>query len=133
MPVITITKDESGNGTQTRSDLVRQPHGGALRPIRPGEVRNPSGKSGLFGQVQRMCRQASPDAVQRLIDLTLSNDERVALLAITKLLEWGWGSPPAYKPEQDGPRFDLDLTSLSNEELAVLKKVVVRPRVEPGR
>lgn len=29
------------------SEMVPQPHGGALKPAKPGEVRNPTGKSGV--------------------------------------------------------------------------------------
>jgi hypothetical protein len=45
-----------------------------------------------------LCREASPDAARRLIDLMNSEDERVALMAADKVLERAWGRPK--EPEQ---------------------------------
>jgi len=67
-------------------------HGnGMLRPFSPGQSGNPSGKGGHYQEVQRICRQASPAAARRIVELMGSADERVALMAAEKVLERGWG------------------------------------------
>jgi hypothetical protein len=63
-------------------------HGhGALRPFQPGQSGNASGKGGLFHETQRICREASPAAARRMVELMDSKDERVALLAAEKVME----------------------------------------------
>jgi hypothetical protein len=47
----------------------------------PGQSGNPSGHSGEYGHAVRLARQAAPYAVQRLIQLMDSDDERVAAVA----------------------------------------------------
>ena len=77
-------------------------HGkGYLRPFQPGQSGNPSGKGGLFHAAQRICREASPAAARKMVELMNSSDERVALMAADKVLERAWGKPKE-KPE-DAP------------------------------
>jgi hypothetical protein len=69
-------------------------HGkGILHPFQPGQSGNPSGKGGLFHEAQRICREASPQAARRMVELMNSDDPRVALLAADKVLERAWGKP----------------------------------------
>ena len=69
-------------------------HGnGVLRPFQPGQSGNPSGKGGLYLEAQRICREASPAAARRMVELMSSTDERVALMAADKVLERAWGKP----------------------------------------
>jgi hypothetical protein len=64
-----------------------------LHPFQPGQSGNPSGKGGLYHEAQRICREASPRAARRMVELMDSDDERVALLAADKVLERAWGKP----------------------------------------
>jgi hypothetical protein len=67
-------------------------HGkGVLHPFQPGQSGNPTGKGGLYHEAQRICREASPQAARRMVELMNSDDERVALLAADKVLERAWG------------------------------------------
>ncbi|MCW3474702.1 hypothetical protein [Limobrevibacterium gyesilva] len=71
---------------------VIPPHGrGALRPFQPGQSGNPAGKGGLYQEAQRICREATPAAARRMVELMNSKDERVALMAADKVYERAWG------------------------------------------
>ena len=67
------------NGPPPPGMIIPRHGGGLLRPIRPGETRNPGGKGGLWQVTQRFCREKSPEAATRLYELLGSADERVAL------------------------------------------------------
>lgn len=54
---------------------------------------NPSGKGALYLEAQRICREASPAAARRMVELMDSDDERVALLAAERVLDRAWGRP----------------------------------------
>src|SRR6202022_3717629 len=58
-----------------------------LIPYKKGQTGNPDGKTKQFAQCERLCREASPDAARRLIELIQSEDERVALMAANKIFE----------------------------------------------
>jgi len=64
----------------------------------PGRSGNPSGHSGEYGDAMRLARQAAPDAVRRLIELMLSEDERVAAAACNAILDRAFGKPKEYHP-----------------------------------
>lgn len=60
--------------------------------FKPGQSGNPSGNKGTdYGDVIRLAREASPRAIQRLVELMESDDERVALLASQALLDRAYG------------------------------------------
>src|ERR1700738_4736205 len=67
-----------------------------LVPFPKGKSGNPGGRTKQFAQCQRLCREASPDAARRLIELMQSEDERVALMAADKVFERAWGRPKEY-------------------------------------
>jgi hypothetical protein len=85
----------------------------------PGQSGNPSGQGGLFREVQRLAREASPGAVQRLIELaqldrvddegkllplTSDADQRVVMVASSTLIERGFGKPrDDYDPKAEEP------------------------------
>jgi hypothetical protein len=97
-----------------------------LVPYKKGQTGNPGGKTKQFAQCQRLCREASPEAARRLIELIHSEDERVALMAADKVYELAWGKPKEYDPKtEEGdrrPRFDPSL--YSHEELLQLNAVL---------
>src|SRR5271170_6968489 len=89
----------------------------------PGRSGNPSGHSGEYGEAMRLARQAAPAAVQRLIDLMRSEDERVAAVACNAILDRAFGKPTEFTlPVEDS--FD----QLSDEELRrqVVETLVAR-------
>ena len=75
-----------------------------LVPFPKGKSGNPGGRTKQFAQCQRLCREASPDAARRLIELMQSEDERVALMAADKVLERAWGRPKEYDPNAEAPK-----------------------------
>src|SRR5580658_7280870 len=83
-------------------------HGhGYLRPVRPGEVRNPTGKGGLWREAQRITREKSAEAARRLVEL-MYDDDRVALMASVKVMVWSWSKPPEYDPREDRPATEIN-------------------------
>jgi hypothetical protein len=71
-----------------------------------GQSGNPGGKRGEYYEMQRMCREASPAAAERLIEMAYLNaidetgrlaplpinaDRRIVSWAVDKLMERAWG------------------------------------------
>src|SRR5215469_4531937 len=71
------------------------------RMWKPGQSGNPTGYSGTYGEVARLARQAAPYAVQRLIQLMDSDDERVATVACNSVLDRAFGRPKPVMEEKD--------------------------------
>jgi hypothetical protein len=104
-------------------------HGnGSLRPFQPGQSGNPSGKGGLFHEAQRICREASPAAARRMVELMNSTDERVALMAAEKVLERGWGK---VKEVIDTPEDAVDMEKRRRAREWVLARLAELARPEP--
>jgi len=57
-------------GSATRAPKRALPPALAANLWQPGQSGNPSGHSGEYGEAMRLARQAAPDAVRRLIELT---------------------------------------------------------------
>jgi hypothetical protein len=108
-----------------------------LIPYKKGQTGNPGGKTKQFAQCQRLCREASPDAARRLIELIQSEDERVALMAADKIFERAWGRPKEYDPNAETvkkpPPFDPSLytTDELRQMQAVMKMIAIRQGLIP--
>jgi hypothetical protein len=72
----------------------------AKHAFRPGQSGNPGGRTPMFAEYQRLARQASLEAMRRLIELIGSSDERVALMAADKVLERAWGKPKVQEEDE---------------------------------
>jgi len=106
-----------------------------LVPFPKGKSGNPGGRTKQFAQCQRLCREASPDAARRLIELIQSEDERVSLMAADKVFERAWGKPRDYDPAQEqapkkAPPFDPKL--YTTEELRRMQEVMLMIAVRQG-
>jgi hypothetical protein len=105
-----------------------------LVPFQKGKSGNPGGRTKQFAQCQRLCREASPDAARRLIELMQSEDERVALMAADKVYERAWGKPKDYDPNQEAPKkaapFDPKL--YTTDELRRMQEVMTMIAVRQG-
>ena len=121
----------------------------------PGESGNPGGRGGLYHEVQRLAREASPSAVQRLIELaqldrvdeegkllplTSDADHRVVMMASSTLIERGFGKPrDDYDPRADEPprpKFDPALfTSAQLKQIEATSRMVeaAQAKAEKGR
>src|SRR5712671_7867735 len=106
-----------------------------LVPFPKGKSGNPGGRTKQFAQCQRLCREASPDAARRLIELIQSEDERVSLMAADKVLERAWGKPRDYDPAQEQaqkkpPPFDPKL--YTTDELRRMQEVMMMIAMRQG-
>src|SRR6266446_5084792 len=105
-----------------------------LVPFPKGKSGNPGGRTKQFAQCQRLCREASPDAARRLIELIQSEDERVALMAADKVYERAWGKPKDYDPNAESvkkpPPFDPSL--YTTDELRQMQAVMTMIAVRQG-
>ena len=73
------------SGRDARGRMTALPPALRARQWAPGESGNPGGRGGLYHEVQRLAREASPSAVQRLIELAQLDrvDEEGKLLPLT--------------------------------------------------
>src|ERR1700720_2162279 len=105
-----------------------------LVPFPKGKSGNPGGRTKQFAQCQRLCREASPDAARRLIELIQSEDERVALMAADKVYERAWGKPKDYDPNAESVKkaapFDPKL--YTTDELRRMQEVMTMIAVRQG-
>src|SRR5260370_30270798 len=72
-----------------------------LVPFPKGKSGNPGGRTKQLAQCQRLCREASPGAARRLIELIQSPDERVSLMAACKGFRPALGKPRHYDRAQE--------------------------------
>ena len=106
-------------------------HGhGRLRPFQPGQSGNPGGKQGRYHEVVRMAREASPEVMQRLIDLALDRNEdaRVSVLAAQEVLSRAYGRIRAEVKISDDGAATLDASKLTDHELEILMKLSAKGR-----
>ncbi len=100
-------------------------HGhGRLIPARKGEVRNPTGRSGRYGEVVKLAQGASIEALQVLITIALdpSEDARARIVACQEILGRAYGRIRAEVKAADGPA-TLDASKLTDRELEILWKL----------
>ena len=102
-------------------------HGkGLLQSWQPGQSGNPSGRSGLYGEVVKMAQQASPAIMHELITIALDPgvDERVRVVAANAVLERGFGRPREVSKEEQPPGMTIDFSKLPRDALEVLYRAV---------
>jgi hypothetical protein len=103
---------------------IKGRNGGTLVPFRPGE----GGRTGYhkpinLAETLTLARKASPAAMRTLIRNLDHEDGRIATMSASLVLERAWGKPREMKPEEQ-QKASIDLTSLSDAELALLMKLV---------
>ena len=76
------------------------------RPFRPGHSGNPGGRPKDENEVRNLARRHSRRALERLIELIDSVDQRVALAAAKEVLDRAYGKPK----QQDDRDHDGGLT-----------------------
>ena len=60
---------------------------------KPGQSGNPKGRPRTPHDLPAMCREHTPEAVAKLVEIMRSDDHGKALNAIQQLLDRGWGRP----------------------------------------
>lgn len=63
------------------------------RPFPPGKSGNPSGRPKAVHDFQKLAREATPAAFQRLVELSNSRNQLVAVRACELIVSWGVGRP----------------------------------------
>lgn len=110
--------------------------------FKPGQSGNPGGKSAGQKECLALAREASPNAMRKLIDLMQSCDDRVAIMAADKVLERAYGKAKEQTDEDQKPA--IDLSKCPPEALALIKaalammagtaptQTVIPPETGPG-
>ena len=88
-------------GSRARQQALANP-AFASRMWRPGQSGNPTGRSGLFQEMQRRAREATPELIDYLLQIARDSgeDARNRIVAITIMLERGWGKVPTVEPQE---------------------------------
>jgi hypothetical protein len=77
------------------------------KQFKPGQSGNRTGNKGsTYGEVVQIARQYSEKAIRRLVELTDSDDERVAFMASQAVLDRAFGKP---RVEEFGPPAGSDV------------------------
>jgi hypothetical protein len=87
-----------------------------------GQSGNPHGKGGEYKTVMRIAKANSIVAINKLVDLMNSDDDRVAYTASMAIIERAHGKPKEQTPDE-GPKIP-DLTGLSQKDLAAVRKAM---------
>lgn len=87
-------------------------------PWKKGESGNPGGNHTLIRQAIHLARANSRAALERLVELMNSRDERVAILACVAILDRGLGKPAQRLSLSDSDGHDI--RELSRVELMAL-------------
>ena len=100
-------------------------------PWQKGESGNPAGYPKKYAQIVKLARAYTGRAIDRLVELMESNDERVALLAAQALLERGWGKPREFADEPESahavqPAVQPDFSLLSIQERGQFMKLAAK-------
>ena len=104
--------DVESNGISSESRVPS--HGrGRIRSWKPGQSGNPGGIGGEYRATVQLARQKSREAMNRLIELMQSSDERVAFMAAEAVLKRAWGNrEPPQDDKSNGVRLDLSRLTL---------------------
>lgn len=78
-----------------------------LRMWKPGQSGNPKGRAKRQDAVKDLLDQHGPDAIQKLVALMSSDDERIALMAAKEIADRAYGKP---KPAEDDDENKRSLT-----------------------
>ena len=95
-------------------ELIPQPHGGALVPRQYSPARTPW--RGTKGQALELLRDGTIEAVTRLRELVRSPDDRVAMVAIDKVMLYLFGPPPPGGMDVTSGLGPIDLSALTADE-----------------
>ena len=113
------------------SDLIPQPHGGALRPMYParGGTSFKAAKKAVLAEINSM----TPEASVRLRQLVASDDDRVAMVAVKEVLDRTLGKPTDMPQGEDDGHGMVDLSALTPGERAELSGALATIRRLTGR
>jgi hypothetical protein len=95
-----------------------------LKPWPKGKSGNPTGFSGIHGEVRRLATQASPEAITALVEIMrTSKDDRCRIVAAQAILDRAGMTPPKVKGDEQPERPGFNLDDLTIEQLQALRFV----------
>jgi hypothetical protein len=71
-----------------------------LKPWKPGQSGNPSGKSAKQREMEALAKDKSVRALERILELMESEDERIAFMAAKEVLDRAFGRPAPVKEDE---------------------------------
>ena len=80
-------------------------------PFEKGKSGNPGGRPKEVAEVRELAKKHGPAAIQRLVTLMSSDNERTAVAACEAILNRGYGRPAqsvTVAGEEDGPPVQLE-------------------------
>lgn len=90
-----------------------------------GQSGNPNGKSGLYQQCQKLAREHSPQAIEKLVELMNCDDPRVQTVAANSILDRAWGKPKEYDPRAEEPEaMPIDPSQFTPKQRAMVRRVL---------
>ena len=102
--------------------------GGRLRPFKPGQSGNPTGRQGRFHEIVRLAREASPRAMRILTQIMddAGEDTRCRIVACQEILGRAFGKIP--KEIKDAAAPALDLEAVSEQKLSLIIRALEAAR-----
>jgi hypothetical protein len=126
------TEEDERSHARERDGWLPGKNGGWLRPIAKGDrIQAGYRKPHALTQTLQAARKASPAAIATLVRHLDHPDGRVAVTAANLLLERAWGRPREQPAEERETAQALDLSGLTDAELAVLLRLVQSGRLRP--
>ena len=99
----------------------------AERVWKPGQSGNPQGAIGEWQRCRALCREHSEAAAKEIIRLfNESEDDRVRYMAAQWCFERAWGKAREFDPNAEREPLPFDVTRLTPEERALLRKALRR-------
>jgi hypothetical protein len=103
-----------------------------LRPWQPGQSGNPKGRSKVQGEIERLAKDKSKRALERIIELVESEDERIALMAAKEVLDRAFGKAKQAEGDDDPDKRALTINIIrysdGNQPPAQLESTAVSVR-----
>ena len=113
--------------------ILPPPHRDSKGKFQPGyvpktawtsETRPPTNRGTLYYEAITICREATPDAARKLVELMECGDRRVELIAAQAVYDRAYGKPKETAPIEESAR--PDLSNLSDKDLVTLRKLLAK-------
>jgi hypothetical protein len=107
-----VSADTNGS---TDNLTLREKRIANLIPWQPGQSGNPKGRSKEQGEIERLAKDRSKRALERIIELVESTDERIALMAAKEVLDRAFGrAKQSEDADVDGRQLTINIVRYSD-------------------
>lgn len=109
---------QSGASATVHSNGVATKLAGGVtgKGFQPGRSGNPSGRAKLPDAFKELARKQSKRALERIIELVESTDERVAIMAAKEVLDRAYGKTKPAEDEDDNAKKNVTINILRYTE-----------------